>query len=176
MSIEAINKWLSAGASIAVMAGVVAAAVGVFVATRTLKEMQEAASATLMLNLRDTLASDRYGKITGEIQNNDSAHPLLKDHGGKFSDMDVEEYIGNFEDLGYLVHENVLIPEMAYDHFSYDIEKAWCNGDVQRVVREARKADKSITAASDPIYGYFGNLAQNYLTKERQSCNDLNNQ
>jgi hypothetical protein len=65
---------------------------------------------------------------------------------------------------------------MAYDNFSYDIEKAWCNGDVQQIVRDARKDDKSTTAASDQFYGNFDRLARNYLTKEQQSCNDLDNQ
>ncbi len=65
---------------------------------------------------------------------------------------------------------------MAYNHFSYDVEKAWCNAAVQRVVQNARKEDKSITATSDPVYGKFEKLAKRYLAKERQSCKDLDNQ
>jgi hypothetical protein len=60
--------------------------------------------------------------------------------------------------------------------YSVHLEKAWCNADVQRVVQDARKADKSITATSDPIYGKFEKLAKSYLAKERQSCKDLDNQ
>jgi len=176
MNIDVLNKWLSAGASIAVIVGVLAAIGGVLVATQTLKETQKAASATLVLKLRDTLAEDRYVKLTNEIQNNGSAHVLQIDHGGNFHNIDVEEYIGILDDIGYLVQGNVIVGEMAYDHFSYDVEKAWCNTDVQQVVRDARTADRSITAASDPIYGNFENLAKNYLIKERQSCNDLDNQ
>jgi hypothetical protein len=176
MNIDVLSKWLSAGASIFVIIGVLAAIVGVLVATKTLKQTQRAASATLVLKLRDTLVEDRYTKITGEIQDNNSAHALMKDRGAKFKDTDIEQYIGNFEDIGYLVQENVIDPEMAYNHFSYDVEKAWCNADVQRVVQNARKADKSITATSDPIYGKFETLAKSYLLRERQSCKDLENQ
>jgi hypothetical protein len=43
-------------------------------------------------------------------------------------------------------------------------------------VREARDADKSITRQTDPIYGEFEKLAQNYLVKESESCKDLDNQ
>jgi hypothetical protein len=50
MSIDAVNKWLSAGASIAVIVGSFAAIVGVVVATQILKETQEVESATLVLN------------------------------------------------------------------------------------------------------------------------------
>ncbi len=70
MNIDVVNKWLSAGASIAVIVGVIAAIGGVIVATQTLKETQQAASATLVLQLRDTLDGDRYTNITDEIQNN----------------------------------------------------------------------------------------------------------
>jgi hypothetical protein len=128
MNLDLLSKLLGATASLAIIVGVVVAVWGVVVATETLKETeqaaketQQAASATLMLKVRDTLADNRYGNITDEIQDNGSSHALMKDHGGKFRDIDVEEYIGNFEDLGYLVQENVLIPKMAYDHFSYDM-------------------------------------------------------
>jgi hypothetical protein len=53
---------------------------------------------------------------------------------------------------------------------------AWCNADVQQVVRAAGKADKSVTAAADPMYGNLQKLAEAYLSKERQSRKDLNNQ
>jgi hypothetical protein len=35
---------------------------------------------------------------------------------------------------------------MIYDHFSDDIETAWCNNDVQKLIQRDRKDDKSITA------------------------------
>jgi hypothetical protein len=142
VTIDSVNKWLSAAASVAVVVGVVAAIAGVLVATQTLKETQRAASATLMLKLRDTLDDHRYAKITDEIEAGDSAHPLLKKRGGKFQDIDVEGYIVNFEDVGYLVQENVIDARMAYDHFSYG-KKAWCNADVQRVVQRRRSTRRA---------------------------------
>jgi hypothetical protein len=124
-------------------------------------------------NASDKLDGDRYAKITNEIQGNASAHPLTRARGGKFNDSDVEQYIVNFEDIGYLVQENVIVAQMAYNHFSYDVEKAWCNTDVRRIVQAARKADKSITATSDPLFGNLENLATNYLRKEQQICKNL---
>ena len=70
----------------------------------------------------------------------------------------------------------MIISKMAFDEFSYDVEKAWCNTDVQRIIREARKADKSIGRQTDPIYGEFEKLATSYLTREGESCKDLDNQ
>jgi hypothetical protein len=81
-----------------------------------------------------------------------------------------------FEDIGYLIEGNLIISKMAYDDISYDVEKAWCNADVQRVLADARKADKSITRQTDPYYREFEQLARSYLTREDQSCKDLDNQ
>jgi hypothetical protein len=82
MNIDVLNKWLSAGASIAVIVGVVAAIVGVLVATRTLEETQGAASATLVLEPRKPLEANRDAKIAVEIQDNVSDHVLRKVRGG----------------------------------------------------------------------------------------------
>ena len=48
--------------------------------------------------------------------------------------------------------------------------------DVQKVVADSRKADKSVTAATDPMYGQFEHLAKSYLAKEHQTCANLDKQ
>ena len=78
--------------------------------------------------------------------------------------------------MGYFVKENLIIAKMAYDHFSYDIEKAWCNTTAQETIRKARATDKSKTAQSDPIYGNFEKLANKYLDQEGQTCKGLDKQ
>ena len=181
MNIDVVNKWLSAGASIAVGLGIIIAIVGATVATTTLRQSQQIASADLVLRLRATLDNNKFAKLVADIQNHDHSCPLLArsdggSKGGKFRDLEIEQYISVFEDIGYLVEGNLIISKMAYNEFSYDIEKAWCNADVQRTIREARAADKSTTAQTDPMYGNFEKLAKDYLAKEAQSCKDLENQ
>jgi hypothetical protein len=48
LNIDILNKWLSAGASISVIVGVIVAICSVIVAINTLKQTQGAASATLV--------------------------------------------------------------------------------------------------------------------------------
>ena len=151
------------------------------VATETAAtDARKTASAQLLLKLDDVVQGSRFNKIITDIESHGSGYPLIartkKGRTGRSTDADVEEYIGIFEDLGYFIQDNLIIPKMAYDHFSYDIEKAWCNADVQRTIREARAADKSTTAQTDPMYGNFEKLAKDYLAKEAQSCKDLENQ
>lgn len=184
MTIDIVNKWLATIQSVAIIGGVVVAVwqlVGVNgqnrIQSNVLKHAQQTASASLVFQIRDRLDSDRYIAITDAVQDHDHNYSLLwqKDTGkeGKFRDEEIERYMSVFEDMGYLVQEELINGQMAFDHFSYDVGKAWCNADVQRIIRDARKADRSVTAASDPIYGRFENLAQTYLAKEGQSCKDL---
>ena len=176
MNLDLLNKLLAASANFALIVGVVVAIVGVVVATQTLKETETAEAATLVLKLQDALDNDQSKKIAEDIQDNGPAHALLKDRSGRFLVVDVKEYIANFEDIGHLVQEEIVLRQMAYDHFSYGIEKAWCNADVQRVVHDARQADRSSTAASNSRYENFERLAETYLAEDGKSCNDLANQ
>jgi hypothetical protein len=181
--IDHLNKWLVAIQAVAVIVGVGVAiwqlneiSSQTQLQLQSLRTTQATQSATLILQLRNVLASTEYKKITSAIQEHDQKYRLLASAGGAFRDMEVEGYIGNLEDIGLLVKESPLLSDMAYNHFSYDIEKAWCNQDVQKVVSAARKADKSTTASTDAIYSEFERLARSYLATERQTCGDLDKQ
>ena len=180
MKLDIVNQWLTAIQSIAVIVGVAGAIIGVVVATQTLKQSQQIASADLVLKLRATLDDNKFVKLVADIQNHDHNYPLLSrsdgGKGGKFRDLQIEQYVSIFEDIGYLVESDLIISKMAYNEFSYDIEKTWGNADVQRVVADARKADKAVTRQTDPIYGGFEKLARSYLTREGETCKDLDNQ
>ena len=186
MKIDVINQWLLALQSVAIIVGVGIAIWQLFVfsdqtriQSHTLKQAQQAASATLVLQLRDKLDGDKYSKITNAIQTHNENYPLtsrsLGGRGGHFNENEIDDYIVNFEDIGYLVDDGVIISKMAYDHFSTDIEDAWCNADVQRLIRKDRETDTSNTARSDPFYGHFEELAQEYLARQGQTCKDLDN-
>jgi hypothetical protein len=125
----------------------------------------------LILKIDATLAEHRYDRITEDLQSHDSNYHLAKYKNR--TDADVEEYIGVFEDMASFIKDNVITAKMAYDHFSYDIEKAWCNATVQEVIRKARATDKSKTAQTNPAYGNFERLAKQYLDDEGQSRKDL---
>jgi hypothetical protein len=175
MNIDVANKWLSAGASVAVIVGVVIAVIGATVAIRTLRQSQQVESAELTLKIDAMLEDHRYDRITFDIQNHGSNYHLPKYKSR--SDADVEEYMGVFEDLGSFIDDNMVNPKMAYDHFSYDIEKAWCNIDVQDTIRKARATDKSKTAPTNPMFGSFEKLAKEYLApaKGNRAATWINN-
>jgi hypothetical protein len=84
LKIDSVNKWLSAGASIAVIIGVVTAIVAAIIATNTLKQSQQVASAELVLKLADALDNSKFTALVSEIQTHDQNHALLlRSEGGK---------------------------------------------------------------------------------------------
>jgi hypothetical protein len=140
----------------------------------TAKDSRQTTSAELILKIGAMLEEHRYDRISDDIQSHDSNYHLPKYKNKLVADL--EEYIGIFEDMGYFIKDKLISPKMAYDHFSYDIEKAWCNTDVQEAIRKARATDKSKTASTDPMYGNFERLTKEYLDNEGQSCSDLDKQ
>jgi hypothetical protein len=68
--------------------------------------------------------------------------------------------------------QNLIEQKMAYEDFSYDIEKAWCYLTVQETIEQERTTDKSKTAQNDLVYGDFEKLAKKYLNAN-QPCSPL---
>jgi hypothetical protein len=131
MNIDVVGKWLSAGASVAGMLGLVGGIAGAVLAINTLKQSQRVASADLVLKLADKLDNGKFAHLTAEIQAHDQNYPLLLHSeggkgSGKFHDLLIEQYLSTFEEIGYLVDDNLILSNMAFDEFSYDVEKkAW---------------------------------------------------
>lgn len=63
---------------------------------------------------------------------------------------------------------------MAYIELSYEIEKTWCNVDVQNLINKLRKAD-NITTGPTAIYSGFELLATHCLTTHNKTCSNLDN-
>jgi hypothetical protein len=64
---------------------------------------------------------------------------------------------------------------MAYNEVSYDLEKAWCNNDVQDFITHERKADKNLSGP-DAFYIGFEELSKYSLTRDKKTCADMDNE
>ena len=134
-------------------------------------DRRHAASAQFILKMDETLDQPRFDKITDDIQSHNSNFHLPKYP--NTADADVEEYISVFDGIGYFITQNLIEPKTAYEDYSYDIEKAWCNITIQETIRQERATDKSKNAQSDPVYRDFEKLAKEYLKTDGLSCKDV---
>jgi hypothetical protein len=135
------------------------------------RDRRHTESAGFILKMDEKLDQSRFDKITDDIQSHNGNFHLPKYPNA--TDADVDEYISVFDDIGSFITQNLIESKMAYDDFSYDIEKAWCNVTVQETIRDERANDKSKTAQSDPAYGDFEKLAKEYLKTDGLSCKEV---
>ena len=134
-------------------------------------DQRHAASAQFMLKMDETLDQPRFDKITDDIQSHNGNFHLPKYPNA--ADADLEQYISVFDQIGYFVMQNLIEQKMAYEDYSYDIEKAWCNVTIQETIQQEQTTDKSRNAESDPVYGDFEKLAKEYLKTDGLSCKDV---
>jgi len=113
--------------------------------TKTLQDSQKINSANFVLKIGDQLNDPRYEKIMSAIEDHGANYKLLN---GKFKERLLDDYIGIFETLGNLVQEKVITDEMAYNELGYELEKAWCNQDIQKYISDSRKVDKNISGSN----------------------------
>jgi hypothetical protein len=121
-------------------------------------DRQRTASAEFVMKIDTMLDDHRFDRISDDIDSHDSNYQLPK-YTNK-SDAGVNEYISIFENIGYFTKERLIDPNLSYEFFSYDIEKAWCNPTVQETIRDDRATDKSQTAQRDPNWANFERLAK----------------
>lgn len=132
-----------------------------------LQDNQKINSANFVLKIGDVLNAPRYEKIMSAIEDHKGNYKL-----GKFKDSLLEDYLGIFETLGNLVEEKVITDEMAYNELGYELEKAWCNQDVQKYIDDVRKADKN-TSGSNRFFIGLENMAKYSLSRDKKTCSDM---
>lgn len=181
--LERATQWINLIQGIAVIAGLVFAGYQLRelviqnkIQSDTLKTTQLAESANLTLQLENEPGSSKYNDILTAIQDNPQTYPILdiKDGGksGQFTSDDVEGYLGDFEDIGIMVRNNVLLPDMAYDDFAYEFEKTWCNNDIQYVINNDRKLDRDLTKPNR-FWDNFEYLSKIFFQKDNKTCADM---
>jgi hypothetical protein len=104
-----------------------------------------------------------------DIHNSD--YPLLKPI-GKFTPDDISEYINYYDTLGNLYRDGLVNQMAAYDETSYDVEKTYCNKDVQIYIKNLRSVDGPVSGR-DAFYSGFEYLAKAFLQKEKRTCASL---
>ncbi len=105
-------------------------------------------SADLILRFDERLDKQPYPRLRLVIQ---GGKPILKAHGGRFSEDDLEGYIGTFDSLNDLYKKGIVNKELFYNEYSYDIEKTYDNPEVQSYLREIRKDESDFFIGFDDL-------------------------
>ena len=117
-----------------------------------LRAEARAASASYVLSLSEQLHRGRLKRIMDAIESHPGDFPLEKH---KFNDTAIYDYINQLETIGAFVHYGVVNDTMAYDEFSYDSEKAYCNREVQEDIKGAREADRVVFRSASRLHPLY---------------------
>src|SRR6267154_2688519 len=107
-----------------------------------------ARAADLLLRFDERLSKEPYPKLAAAI---DSRKLLLKENGGKFSDNDLEGYLNILESMNDLYQKHLIPEDLFYSGYSYEIEKAYDNSEIQNYLKKIRKEDSGLYSGFDQI-------------------------
>jgi len=93
-------------------------------------------SADLILRYGELLDKQPNAKLRIAIE---SGKSILKAHGGKFSEDQLEGYLGIFDNLNDLYEKGMINKDLFYNEYSYDAVKLYDNAEVQSHLKELRK-------------------------------------
>jgi hypothetical protein len=122
----------------------------VHVQLRYLENTKESRSADLIFRFDERLSRDPFLKLRYAIEND---KPILKAHGGKFTNDDLEGFLDIFDSLNDVYAKDLISKDMFYNSYSYDIQKTYDNDEVQTHLKEIRKEDPG-------FYSGFESLAK----------------
>ncbi len=132
-----------------------------------LKQQADLGSAQYVLAMSNDLDSAKYARIITAIEGQGHTYsPLTAGLG--ITDAQLEDYMSEFDTIGDLYRDNIITFQMAYDEFSYDTEKAYCNNDVQADIKRDRASD--IATGTDMFWSGFQDMATAFLNRDGYTC------
>ena len=142
----------------------------------TLSAQERIASANYVLKLSDELNGAKYASIMAAIENGTEYAPIISGAHPSFTPTQLEDYMGNFETIGDLAQDGVIDRSMAYQEFSYDFAKAWCNQDVQKEVQSDRASDPN-EPSQNQYWNGFQSLATYFMQQDHnKTCKDYDSE
>jgi hypothetical protein len=124
-------------------------------------------SAKLMLDFNNQLRNNQ-NNYTDFLDAVISDRPIVKPK-GKFSDIQIDNFLVEWELLNQMRENKLISEDMSYDAFAYEVEATWCNKDINKFINDGRKENNS-----PDLYGGFEELANHYLKKDKMSCEKIN--
>ncbi len=139
----------------------------------TVLPTQEIGSMSELSQISKELDKPKYAGLVSAIDYHAGDYSIRSTESHKrFSDNLLKDYLSNLERVGVMVRDKTVNQNRAYEELGFEIEKAWCNNDVQKYVYESTKGDKQ---SSDAINSYsaFEEFAKYCLLKDNKTCSDM---
>ncbi|WP_316190370.1 hypothetical protein [Bradyrhizobium sp. SZCCHNS2096] len=121
--------------------GVGLAALGLLMTSHQLRLAQLSESATLGLQFDQRINTGVNFQINSAIES--SSH-LLKTSGGKFTESQLEDYLGQYDTLYYLYRQDLINERMIYNLFAFDVALAHKNQEITGFLKKVRSDNRDL--------------------------------
>lgn len=133
--LKALNKFLFALRDYHQHITNIVLIIGVIIALVQLNTSKNIESAKLMIDFNNQLRNNQnnYKNIIASIY---AEAPLIKPK-GKYTEIDIDSFLLEWELLNQLRENRLISEDMAYDAFSYDVVSTWHNKEIKQYVADA---------------------------------------
>lgn len=153
--------------TVSIIIGIIVGILGVVVGLYQLHINSQIQSGEFILKLSERLDAAEFDSIEQAIFDNKSNYNLRN----KFTETQIDAYLGQLETIGSLYEEGLISNPMAYDEFSYDFEKAYCNQSVRDYISDLRKKDG--VGGYKQFFISTENMNKLFLKMDKKTCSDI---
>jgi hypothetical protein len=112
--------------------------VGTYLTVAQMKYSQQNLYAESMLKFDEKFSKDRINRLIIAIED---GKPLLRSNGGVFNEDDLEELLGDYDELSEFYKMGLINKKLIYEDFSYDLLKAYNNQEIKKYLNQVRGED-----------------------------------
>jgi hypothetical protein len=147
-----INRWEFWSRIMTIVQFLVVVGVGTYITVAQMRSSQNNLYEDNMLKFDDKLSNGTNYKMTLAIEDH---KPILKSHGGPFSEEDLEGLLGVYDQLYDVFKMGLINKKLIYDDFSYDLLLTYHNQEIQKYLTEIRKDGSDFYIGFDQLAQLF---------------------
>jgi hypothetical protein len=100
------------------------------------------------LKFDERLGREPYINIRAAVE---SDKPILKNHGGKFTEDELEGFLNIYETLSAVYYKGLIPKDLLFPMYSHEFQKTFGNREIQEYLKLVRKEDPSFYNGSESL-------------------------
>jgi hypothetical protein len=160
-----LKAWCAILACLVIIVGLPFAALQIYQEKLAQASAAQTQTASYLLEFNNQLrnASNSYSGLISDIS---KGNPIISPK-GNYGSVAIDNYLTMWDELYAMKTSSPINNSMNYNAFSYNVEQAYCNSEIQQFVLQARQSNQL-----PGEYGGFTNLARAFLIKDNNKpCN-----